>query len=157
MYNFLIHSIIPYTKEDLKAYKSQDGYSFFIQGWVSTIEVLSLGDSFQASVLRATVKHSQKLSAAPLYPWIAAERNGRTLCAHCTCMAGLGEACSHIAALLFAAEAHTKIRKNTTCTSTACSWLPPTLKKVLCAPISEIDFTTPQKRRKNMECDFVGK
>ena len=49
---------------------------------------------------------------------------------------------------------HTKIRKNTTCTSTACSWLPPALKKVQYAPIREIDFTTPQKRRKSMECDL---
>ena len=74
------------------------------------VEVLSLGDSFQASVLRSTVKHSQELSAAPLHPWIAAESNGRILCA--SCMAGLGETCSHIAALLLAAEAHAKSKYN---------------------------------------------
>ena len=42
----------------------------------------------------------------PLKPWIAAEILGTILCVHCNCMAGLGEACSHIAALLFAVEKH---------------------------------------------------
>ena len=32
------------------------------------------------------------------------------MCAHCTCIAGVGEVCSHIAAVLFAAEGNTLIR-----------------------------------------------
>lgn len=55
-------------------------------------------------VLTATVRHSQSVSATPLRRWIAADTIGTIICAHCTCMAGLGEACSHIAALLFAVE-----------------------------------------------------
>ena len=66
-------------------------------------------------------------------------------------MAGLGEACSHISALLFSTEANTQTRKNTSCTSTSCTWLVPSLKKVEYAPICDIDFTTPQKRRKTIE------
>ena len=66
-------------------------------------------------------------------------------------MAGLGEACSHISALLFSTEANTQTRKNTSCTSTSCTWLVPSLKKVEYAPICDIDFTTPQKRRKIIE------
>ena len=38
--------------------------------------------------------------------WAAVRANGARLCAQCTCMAGLGKACSHIASLLFAAEAN---------------------------------------------------
>ena len=44
-------------------------------------------------------------------------------------MAGLREACSHIAALLFSAEAHTKYI------------LPPSLQNVSYAPISDIYFS----------------
>jgi uncharacterized Zn finger protein len=38
------------------------------------------------------------MSEKPLQLWIIAEKDGRTLAAHCTCMAGLGEACTHVAA-----------------------------------------------------------
>ena len=73
------------------------------------IQILS--ENSQVSVLIASVKHSQRLTTTPIRPWIAAEKNGKILCANCTCMAGLGEACSHISALLFAAEANTQLEK----------------------------------------------
>ena len=57
----------------------------------------------------AKVRHSQSVTATPLHPWIAAKRSGMILFSHCTCMAGLGEACSHVAALLFTAEAHNRL------------------------------------------------
>ena len=37
--------------------------------------------------------------AEPVHPWVAAELPGIVLGAHCTCMVGLGEACSHVAAV----------------------------------------------------------
>ena len=39
----------------------------------------------------------------------AVEQSGVVVCVHCHCMAGLGEACSHIAAVLFALEANTQV------------------------------------------------
>ena len=154
IYNYLINSVSTYTKEEPKAYKSLDGYNFFVQGWVSNIQILS--ENSQVSVLIASVKHSQRLTTTPLRPWIAAEKNGKILCAHCTYMAGLGEACSHISAILFAAEANTQVRKNTSCTSTPCSWVIPSIKKVDYALICKTDFTTPQKRRKTIGNDAAS-
>ena len=67
-------------------------------------------------------------------------------------MAGLGETCSHIAALLFAAEAHTKMIKDTSCTSGPCAWLSPNMASVDYATIAEINFCTKiAKRRANMK------
>ena len=83
------------------------------------------------------------MSTSPLRPWVAAVKGGTVLCAHCTCMARLGEACLHIAALLFAAEAHTKLNKDISCTSKACSWLSPAMQNVRYAPISDINFSAP--------------
>ena len=72
------------------------------------------------------------------------------VCAHCDCMAGLGEACSHIAAILFTLDANVQARKSLSCTSVPCSWLPPTFKNVPFALISEINFAEPEKRLKAM-------
>ena len=68
-------------------------------------------------------------------------------------MAGLGEACSHIAALLFAAEAYTKLSKDYSCTSESCRWLPPSMQNVKYAPISDINFSAPFSKKKKMMLD----
>jgi len=76
------------------------------------------------------------------------EQSGIIICAHCDCMAGLGEACSHISAILFTLDANTQARKSLSCTSLPCSWLPPTLKNVPFAQIADIDFSVPDQRKK---------
>ena len=90
-------------------------------------------------LVRARVPHSQRLSATPLRPWVAVEKIGSVLCAHCNCMAGLGEACSHIAAVLFALEANMQARKSMSSTSLPCSWLPPSFQSVQCAPTLKLN------------------
>ncbi|XP_065069708.1 uncharacterized protein LOC135694769 [Rhopilema esculentum] len=64
--------------------------------------------------------------SAKLYDvWVAINnQHGWILTANCTCMAGLGSACSHIAALLFKLEAatHYKLNEEVSCTSQLCSW-----------------------------------
>jgi hypothetical protein len=66
------------------------------------------------------------MSEKPLQPWIIAEKDERILAAHCTCMAGLGEACTHVAALLFAVDASVKLRDSKTVTDEKSYWLLPT-------------------------------
>ena len=97
------------------------------------------------------VKHSQRFSATPLKPWIVAKMEGTIVCGHCTCMAGLGEACSHIAALLFTFEKNSQHQNITTCTPLPCSWLPPSYQAVTYSEIAGIDLTTPQLKRKRSE------
>ena len=45
-------------------------------------------------------------------------------------MAGTGEACSHIAALLYAVMAKTKLRNEVACTSVLCKWMEPSQTNV---------------------------
>jgi len=63
----------------------------------------------------------------------------------------MAEACSHIAAVLFAAEANTLTKRQLTSTSLPCSWLPPTFRNVKFDEICNIDFTTPQHKRKSSD------
>lgn len=53
------------------------------------------------------MKHSQRLREVPLKVWIVAKKDGVVLAAHCDCMAGLGEVCSHVGGILFAVETST--------------------------------------------------
>lgn len=69
------------------------------------------------------------MNEAPARPWVATSKNGAISCTHCNCMAGAGEACSHIGALLYAIMAGVHVHDETACTSVACSWLAPTIQK----------------------------
>ena len=92
------------------------------------------------------IKHSQRLSEPPAKPWVTFFHNnfyrkkerrysssyvGIVL----SCKAGLGEACSHIAAVFFTLEGDSQHQKTLTYTSLPCSWLPRALlfkRGVLC-------------------------
>ena len=84
--------------------------------------------------------HSQRLSATPASPWLIAEIDGTILAAHCDCMAGLGESCSHVAAVLFYLEYAVRIQGNKTVTQDKAYWMPPTLKEVEYSEIKDIDL-----------------
>ena len=66
------------------------------------------------------VRPSQSVSTSPLNS--PAEKCGTIVCSHCTCKGdpGAREACSHIAALLFAVEAHNS-PKDMSCMSQLCA------------------------------------
>ena len=84
------------------------------------------------------------MSETPLYPWIIVEKSGNILCAHCNCMAGLGEYCSHVGTVLFYVEFAVNLRDSKTCTEEKAYWLLPGYKKVEYKPLPDIDFTSLQ-------------
>ena len=147
IFNYLI--LTPeYTFEQLKAYKSLDGFNFFINGWVTNVIVTHLNTQPRSFLFTAAVKHSQKLSLPSLQVWVCIKPCGEVVCAHCTCMAGVGEVCSHVAAVLFAAEGNTLIKRQFSATSLPCSWLPANFKFVSFSKVADIDFKTPSQKRK---------
>eukprot|EP00117_Sycon_ciliatum_P019190 scpid45373/ scgid17476/ PHD finger protein ING1; Protein INHIBITOR OF GROWTH 1 len=159
IYNFLVNAPSPYTKEQLKAYKSLEGYKYLVSGWVGDVRAFpaSESDTCDSKFVIAKVRHSQSVSGTHLQPWIAAQNDGSVICAHCTCMAGLGESCSHVAALLFSLYSRTQLIQNTGSTSLPCQWSTPSMKEVEYARIRDINFTAPDtkqhgsKRRRSEE------
>ena len=81
VYNYLILTS-SLTYDQLKAYKSLEGYNHFINGWVTNITVTEMNVQPMAKsfLFTALVKHSQRLSLPPLKVWIAVKQSGEVLC-----------------------------------------------------------------------------
>lgn len=87
-----------------------------------------------------------------LKPWVITEIEGAIVASHCDCMAGLGESCTHVAALLFYIEAAVKLHKSKTVTEEKAYWtLPPALKHINYTPANQVNFSHPNKLRKHFE------
>ena len=83
----------------------------------------------------------------PLIPWFFAKCDGTILAAHCDCMAGLGETCSHVVSLLWAIA--TGVEKSTSLpvTQKSAYWVMTlAIKSVPYQPIGEINYVG--KKRK---------
>ena len=64
IYNFFINTPSPFIKEELKAYKSLDGYKYLVAGWVGYLSVRHVAMHDEKLVLTASVRHSQSVSAS---------------------------------------------------------------------------------------------
>ncbi|KAL5486605.1 hypothetical protein EMCRGX_G019107 [Ephydatia muelleri] len=129
-----------------KAWKAMTGCDSYVKdGWVLAMKIHYFRhDSNNRCIVMGKVRHSQKINAVPVLPWVVLELNGTVLCAHCTCMAGLGGSCSHVAAIIFclvrAAESQKKFGEDA-CTSKKCSWLP-AIKEVAPSKIVTVNFSS---------------
>ena len=103
--------------------KSLQAYNYLISGFVQDLGHTVISGK---SVFLAKIKYSQRMNETPLLPWLIAETDGSVISAHCTCMAGTGEVCSHVGAVLFAVKAAVK-----TVTQEKAYWLlPSSISKV---------------------------
>ena len=97
------------------------------------------------------------MNETPLKPWVAATNEGTVVTAHCNCMAGLGGACSHVGAILFAVEAGVRIKRSTTCTSVPCKWLMPTpVIAVSYHELRDIDLTSSKTKKRKLDSKISG-
>ena len=130
IYVYLTETPGVFTRESMKNRKSLEAHNQFISGWVRTVyHYQKTGSNFM--ILKAEVMPSQRLNDNPHMPWVAINLKEPSVeTVHCTCMAGFGESCSHIGALLFKLEAAIRagFTKNA-CTDVAWAWNQDFVKK----------------------------
>ena len=67
-------------------------------------------------------------------------------------MAGLGEACSHVAATLFYLETASRLDGTSSCTREQCRWvIPGYQKEIPYLPAKKIDFSSPKTKKRTIE------
>ena len=127
----------------MDAFKSLDGVNQLISGWTDTVYFHEINKRSLYCYLRCSVRPSQKVSEKPHLPIVVVEKtSGKVKHGICTCMAGLGNTCSHVAALLFKVELAVRLGKtNPSCTSLACEWNVGTKKAVNPAEVKDISKT----------------
>ena len=107
-------------------FKSLKGYSYYSSGWVENVYVCRIDESLL--YFRGLVYQSYPSPSKEPYPvYACVGSTGNIFSAACKCVAGLGESCSHVAALLFLVEAASKSRQarlpdDVTCTDKTMSW-----------------------------------
>ena len=147
---YLVQYPSQFSTGSLKAYKSLEAYKYVVSGLVFDVKVKSITEN--NFLVTGRVRHGQsQFTKTPNNAWLGIETSGEIMNAHCTCMAGLGEACSHVGAIMFYLQLTSEHNKRTSkgldaCTSLPNAWLPPSAKEVSFAKLSEINFQDPKRK-----------
>ncbi|KAK4014746.1 hypothetical protein OUZ56_027255 [Daphnia magna] len=96
----------------------------------------------------AKVHHSMAFSLPPLRPWVAFNPAGGVITAHCDCIAGLGECCSHVGAIIFGALVVNAQKTTLTVTDQPMKWLRKSVKPGMVDTISELKNTQKKAKKK---------
>ena len=103
LYTYLVSSRNKtFDREGLKAFKLLKAYKYFADNLVRNVHAGHIpADDLVA--IKAHCLSSLKASTT-YFTFLALKRNGKVVAAQCSCVAGQGEACSHVAALMFYLE-----------------------------------------------------
>ena len=114
------------SAEDLSDYKSSKAYSYCMQGWLGEIFYHPITDSTDLCIVKSDCRPSQRINDTRHKLWILLSKSkGKVLEAHCSCMAGMGSSCNHVAAALFRMETALRLGlSNPACTTKPNVWLP---------------------------------
>ncbi|XP_051816792.1 uncharacterized protein LOC127537723 [Acanthochromis polyacanthus] len=146
IYFYLIDTPGQFTHDSLRAYKSLKAYEYVKSGHVLPIFYYDLDSPY--CILKTKVIPSQHLCDEPHQPWVCVKKSeGTVYCAHCTCIAGLGEVCSHVAALLFKVDATVRAGLTSKArTSDARKRNAAYMEELQPIPMCEFDFSSGQKK-----------
>lgn len=148
--SYLVLETSYYTKQQFKAYKSLEAYNQMVSGFITSVQGKLIAGKF---VVMSKVRHSQRMNDPLIQIWIIVETDGSIVSAHCLgCKAGLAEACSHVASVMFYIEAWNRLKETQSCTQVKCTWLLPAyVKDVPYARVRDIDLSSAKKLKDNLD------
>jgi len=133
-----------FDQGSMRAFKSLKAFRYFADGYVQNVWATEVNQASDLLIIRCYCFSSLKCGTT--YPvFVCLSRNGDVYSAECKCVARLGEACSHVAALLFYLEDCVQRRDkvlpdNSTCTDKLQQWHIPPKRTINPAPVSDIEF-----------------
>ena len=110
--------------KDLSNYKNSKSYIYYKSGWLQVLQYHNLSGS-KYCIIREEYRKSQFLKDPFHKLWIILKKTAKIRTYHCTCMAGMGKTCNHVAAAMYRYEVAVRIGLiNPACTSSVKVWLP---------------------------------
>ena len=89
IYQYLVETPGPYTRDNMKAYKSLEAYNYFQSGHVQTVYYWAVAPDIPVCFLRAKVTPSQRAGTDAHEAWVCVDKGrGYVVSAHCKCLAG---------------------------------------------------------------------
>ena len=124
IFNFLMFYPSELGSKDLSDYKNSKAYSYYKSGWLQPLQYHNLSGS-KYCIIRGEYRRSQSIKDPFHKLWIILEKTAKIRTCHYTYMAGMGETCNHVAAVMYRVEAAVRISlPNPACTSNPNDWLP---------------------------------
>ena len=119
-----LHDLEEYFKMNKSKKALSEGKSLFESGHVSDVEFNGISSGVSFCYVRGKVVPQTRINEAPYMVWVCLRTaTGAVMTAECKCLAGMGECCKHVAALLHFIEMEVRSGNNKTCTSKTQKWV----------------------------------
>lgn len=129
-----------------KDYKEKKGFSFLSSGFLFEVFYNSISEESTVCFLKAQCRPSQRINNPPHTSWIMIEKHsGSIKRAFCTCVAGRGQSCLHVTAILMKVDMAWQYGlTNPACTSTKCKWITEPKLTVPYSRICDMELRSPR-------------
>ena len=136
-----------YTETNLMRYKTLRAYEHYASNHIHSMKYHHLTSNGSYCAVKCKCNPSWSTTVKAHDTIVVLEKDtGRPVGGLCACVAGLGEACTHVAALLFAMEDMTSmgmqdLPPDAASTEMLCKWTNPRSNKIQATPIRKVPIT----------------
>ena len=104
IFHYLMYYPTKLGSTDLIDYKILKAYCYYKSCWLQPLYFHRLSGS-KYCIFKGKYRQSQRINKINHKLWIIMVKSGKIRSCHCTCMAGMGQSCNHVAAAMYRIEA----------------------------------------------------